>query len=157
MASKPDLRQWIPAEDYARQAAFAPSEIVSFILDGALEGQRVGNRWYVSHPLVCLELPDPNDLESAVLKCSVCKIGEYVTAGRGELVIPVRLNDPGVATARATLESAMQKRVELPVCLHLNGERFAFDSSLWFDLCAALVEFAALNDPFIEEPDASGT
>lgn len=141
--------KWIPVEDYAADADLKPSELVSMILDGELPGERQGNRWYVAAPLVVL-VPGGSSDGAALLKISACCMGSYVTAGRGELGIPLRFDDPGRPAALDAINEAMTKVPDLPVAIHLNGEHFLIDSSLWVDLGAALVEFKVLVDPTIE-------
>jgi hypothetical protein len=38
----------------------------------------------------------------------------------------------------------------LPLEIHLNGQRFLVDSSLWVDVSVALVEYQMAVDPSIE-------
>ena len=140
--------KWIPVEDYAADAGLQPSEVVSMVRDGGLPGERRGNRWYVAQPLVALE-PSGSGPDTALLKIAACRIGSYVTAGRGELGIPLRFEDPGRPAALDAINAAMQKVPELPVGICLNGEYFLIDSSLWVDLGAALVEFEILMSPSI--------
>jgi hypothetical protein len=139
--------KWIPVEDYAAEAGLHPSELVSMILDGALEGERQGIRWFVAQPLVVLQ----SVADGGLLTISACCLGSYVTAGRGELSIPLRFDDPGRPAALVAIDAAMEVRPELPVEIHLNGERYLIDSSLWVDLGAALVKFEALVDPSVGE------
>ena len=141
--------QWIPVEDYAAAADLEPSILISMILDGELPGEQQGNRWYVARPMVVLEHPAANQT-FAMLKISGCRIGSYVTAGRGELGIPLRFDDPGRPAALAEINDAMASVPDLVVEIHLNGEYFLVDSSLWVDLGAALVEYQMLVDPTIE-------
>ncbi len=142
--------KWIPVEDYAADAGLQPSELVSLILDGGLPGERRGNRWYVARPLVVLEPAGSAD-GTALLILAACRIGSYVTAGRGELCIPLWFEDPGRPAALEAINAAMQKVPGLPVEICLNGEHFLIDSSLWVDLGAALVEFDILMSPSIRE------
>ena len=140
--------KWVSVEEYAVDAGIQPSELVSMILDGGLSGERRGNRWYVARPLVVLE-PTGSADGTALLKLAACRIGSYVTAGRGELGIPLRFEDPGRPAALEAINAAMQKVPELPVEICLNGGHFLIDSSLWVDLGAALVEFDILMSPSI--------
>jgi hypothetical protein len=146
MPPKP-ASKWIPVEKYAADVDFAPSEIVSLILDGVFEGRRVGNLWYVAKPLVSVEHPDQNNTASGLLKISACKIGRYVTAGRGELGIPLHFADGEADVVLKKIDRAMKKRPVMPLEVVLGGESFIVDSSLWVDLGAALLEFKILNDP----------
>lgn len=141
--------KWIPVEQYASDTEMTVSELIALISDGKLRGERQGNRWFVAAPLVALvqgSTPDGTDQ----LKISACCMGPYVTAGRGELAIPLRFNDPGWPAALAAIKTAMQAPPQLPVEIWLNGEYFLVDSSLWVDLSAALVEYQTLVDPSIE-------
>jgi hypothetical protein len=106
----------------------------------------------VAAPLVQLVHPDESKNDAALLKIAACCLGSYVTAGRGELGIPLRFADPGRPAALAALKAAMATTTPpiLPVEIHLNGEYFSIDSSLWVDLAAALVEYETLTDPSIE-------
>lgn len=149
MATGNQSSQWISVEDYAANAELEPSEMVSIILDGNLPGERQGSRWYVAAPLVVL-VPGESSDGTALLKIAACQMGSYVTAGRGELGIPLRFDDPGRPAALAAINEAMTKVPTLPVEIHLNGEYFHIDSSLWADLGAALVEFKVLVDPTVE-------
>lgn len=148
MATADHSSKWIPVEDYAVDAELHPSGLVSMILDGVLAGERQGNRWYVARPLVMLEPPNSAN-DTAWLKISACRIGSYVTAGRGEFGIPLRCQDPGQSAALAAINAALRYPPDLPVEIYLNGEHFLIDSSLWVDLGAALVEFQVLTDPSI--------
>jgi hypothetical protein len=141
--------KWITVEDYAGDADMAPSELVSLILDGLLPGERQGNRWYVAAPHVVLVLPQPAAANTAVLKITACALGSYVTAGRGELVVTLRADDPGRRVALVALDAAMGKHKppRLPLAVVFNEEAFLFDSSLWVDLAAALIEYEALINP----------
>ena len=142
---------WIPVESYAEELGMPASQIVSLILDKDLPGERQGNRWYVAAPLVQLVLPNESS-DAAFLKIAACHLGGYLTAGRGELQIPLRFDDHGRSAALAALNAAMATRTPpvMPVEVHLNGEFFSVDSSLWVDLGAALVEYQALMNPSIE-------
>jgi hypothetical protein len=150
MGSPNHASKSIPVEEYVAHSELHPSELVSMILDGVLPGELQGNRWFVARPLVVLEMPE-SARAAALMKVSAYRIGSYVTAGRGELGIPLRFDDPGRPAALDALNEAMTKVPDLPVEIHLNGEHFHIDSSLWVDLGAALVEFQTLTDPTIEE------
>jgi hypothetical protein len=106
----------------------------------------------VAAPLVQLVHPDAAG-DTAWLKISACRLGCYVTAGRGELGIPLRFADPGRPAALVALNAAMAARTppQMPIEVYLNGEHFMIDSSLWVDFGAALVEYQTLMDPWIEE------
>ncbi len=141
--------KWISAEEYAVDGKMTASEVISLIIDGKLRGERHGNRWFVGAPLVVLvQAGRPGGAD--LLKVSACCIGPYVTAGRGELGIPLRFSDPGWPAALAAINTAMQTPPRLPVEIWLNGEHFLVDSSLWVDFGAALVEYQILMDPSIE-------
>src|ERR1700744_5145078 len=116
--------RWIPVEDYAAEAGMPPSELVSAIIDGNLPGERQGDRWYVAAPLVELVPPGGLDDDIAFLKISACRMGCYVTAGRGDLEIPLRFDDPGRLAALTAFDSAMSSGVppETPLAISLNGE-----------------------------------
>lgn len=115
------------------------------IRTGALPGRKIAGRWFVAPPLVRLEYPNTEDPTTGLLRISACKLGSWVTAGRGELGIPLSVDDPGRAAALQHLNAAIRKRAPgLPVAVHLSGEGYLFDSSLWVDLGAALVEFDVL-------------
>ena len=141
--------RWISVEDYALDAEILPSELVSRIVDGELPGRRHGNRWFVATPLVVLKQGGAAE-GTDFLKISACCIGRYVTAGRGELSIPLRQSDPGRSAALAAINAAIRMIPELPLELWLNGEHFLVDSSLWADFGAALVEYETLIDRRIE-------
>jgi hypothetical protein len=151
MATDDARLKWIPVEDYAADMEIEPSELVSMILDGQLPGERQGNRWYVSAPLVQLVHPNAAS-DTGLLKIAACRLGCYVTAGRGELGIPLRFTDPGRPAALAALNAAMASDTppDLPVEIHLDGEHLKIDSSLWGDLSAALMEYQTLMDPSVE-------
>jgi len=108
MTAGNDSSQWISVEDYGGDAGIAPSELVSMILDGDLAGARHGDRWYVAGPLVVLEHPRILD-DVGWLTISACCLGSYVTAGRGELGIPLRFEDPGRPAALIALEEALKR------------------------------------------------
>jgi hypothetical protein len=141
--------QWIPVEDYVADPPLHPSELVSMILDGDLIGERRGDRWYLAVPLVMILSPE-SACGTAVLSIAACRIGHYVTAGRGEIRIPLRVDDPVLPVTLAALNEAMMKAPDLPVEIHLNGEYFLVDSSLWVDLRAALIEIQTPMDHVIE-------
>jgi hypothetical protein len=149
MATDDRRLKWISVEDYAHDAGMPPSELVSRILDGRLPGERQGNRWYVAAPNVVLVLPETAAYDTAVLKICACCLGSYVTAGRGQLVIALRADDPGRRIALTALNAAIARDTPptLPLEVVFNEESFLFDSSLWLDLAAALVEYQALMDP----------
>jgi len=141
MGTDVNQSKWVSVEDYAFGTDLRTSEIVSFILDEKLEGRRFGDRWYVARPHVVLILPGADDGDVAVLRIAAFCIGPYVTAGHGRLEIPLRSDDPGRTGARQELDAAMRKVPDLPLEIRVNGERCLFDSSLWVDLGAALVEY----------------
>jgi hypothetical protein len=152
MSSDRESSKWIPVEEYALESEMLPSELVSMIVDGELPGERRGNRWFVAAPLVVL-IPGGAADGADLLRISACCLGSYVTAGRGELGIPLRFSDPGWPAALAAVNAGMgAPPAELPVEIWLNGEHFLVDSSLWVDFGAALVEFETLVDPTIEGP-----
>jgi hypothetical protein len=151
MASDDASLKWIPVEDYAADMDMPASALVRMILDGQLPGEREDNRWYVTAPLIHLMHPDESSA-TEILKIAACRLGSYVTAGRGELGIPLRFTDPGRPAALAALQAAiaLDTPPDLPVEIHFNGECFRIDCSLWGDLSAALVEYQTLMDPSIE-------
>ncbi len=149
METDHQLRKRIPVEAFATDAGLESSDLVSLILDGKLAGERHGNRMYVAAPLVTLN-PDGFPDGSPLLRVSACRIGCYVTAGRGELGILLRFADFGRPAALAALQDAMQKPVDLPAEIHLNREYFLIDSSLWVDFSAALIELQTLTDPSMQ-------
>ncbi len=145
MSTTQQAPQWIPVEDYAADAGMDPRELITLIMNGSLPGKRLGDYWFVARPLVVLEQPTTmNDV--GWLKISACRMGSYVTAGRGELRIPLRFDDPGRPAALRALQKAMKAKPVLPLAIWLNGEHFLIDSSLWVDLSAALVEYQVLTD-----------
>ncbi len=146
METDHQLRKRIPVEAFATDTGLESSELVSLILDGKLAGERHGNRRYVAAPLVTL-IPDGFPDGSALLRVSACRISCYLTAGRGELGIPLRFADFGRPAALVALQEALDRPVVLPVEIHLNREYFLIDSSLWVDFSAALIEFQTLTDP----------
>ena len=152
MATDDTPLKWIPVEEYASDAEMTPSELVSMILDGQLPGERRGNRWYVAAPLVRLVHRDDLAGNTALLIIAACRLGRYVTAGRGELGVPLRFADPGRPAALAALNAAMVRDTppDMPVEIFLNGEHLLIDSSLWVDLGASLLEYQTLMDSAIE-------
>jgi hypothetical protein len=152
MATEDGHLKSIPVENYAADVGMLASELVSLILDGKWPAERREDRWYIAAPLVQLVHPDDSD-DTGLLKIAACRLGCYVTAGRGELGIPLRFADPGRPAALVALNAALSKETspELPVEIHLNGEHLLIDSSLWVDLGAALVEYETLMDPSIED------
>jgi hypothetical protein len=148
MGDSQPLSKWIPAQDYAAVAGMKPGELIKMIVDGGLPGEYRDGDWFVARPLVVLEHPSEAEAQ-AWLKISACRLGSYVTAGRGEMGIPLRFDDPGRPAALVALEEAMKKRPVLPIEIYLNGEYFLVDSSLWRDLSAALFEYEVLVDPSI--------
>lgn len=142
---------WIPLETHAAEVGIAAEILLRYINDGRLEGGRFSNGWYVAPPLVTLEPPTIADDQTARLTLCVCRLGPYLTAGRGRHVIPLRLDDAGPLRALPVLDEAMTRVPELPLTLELAGKRLLVDSSLWCDLAAALVEFDLLQNGCIEE------
>ncbi len=135
--------EWFTAEDYAADLGITPSEVISMILDGALTGERCGDRWYVIQPVVVvLELGRDGEV---LLRISACRIGSYVMAGREQLCIPLRSADLGRVAALVAIEDAMRSAPELPIAILLNGEEFLVDASLWLEMSAALAEFETMT------------
>jgi hypothetical protein len=91
------------------------------------------------------------DDQTAYLTIAACRLGPYLTAGRGQLVIGLQLDDAAPAHALARLNEAMTKVPELPLALELAGQRLLVDSSLWCDLAAALFEFGIQHNGGTDE------
>ena len=142
---------WIALDTHASRVGIAAEILLRWIMDGRLEGGRFSDGWYVAPPLVTLEPPTPAGDQTAHLTLSACRLGPYLTAGRGRHMLALRLEDAGPLRALATLNEAMTRVPELPLTLELAGERLLIDSSLWCDLAAALVEFDVLQNGCIEE------
>lgn len=83
MAQIPDPDIWRPVEELAAKWDVSVSEVMSLILDGDVEGKRFAYRWYVVRPVVTLHYPDPGDRGHAQLHFRACRLGNYLTATRG--------------------------------------------------------------------------
>lgn len=142
---------WISLNTQASRVGIAAEILVRWIKDGSLEGGQFSDGWYVAPPLVSLEPPTSANDQTARLTLCVCRLGPYLTAGRGRHVIALGLNDAGPLRALAAVKDAMTRAPELPLTLELAGEPLLVDSSLWCDLAAALVEFDVLQNGCIEE------
>ncbi len=148
MGDSQPISNWIPVEDYAAVAGMKSGELIKMIVDGDLPGEYRDGDWFIARPPVVLEHPSGDD-GKAWLKISACRLGSYVTEGRGEIGIPLRFDDPGRPAALVALEEAMRNPPGLPVEIYLNGEYLLVDSSLWQALSAALFEYEVLVDPSI--------
>jgi hypothetical protein len=142
---------WIPLDIDAARVGIHAEILLRWIKDGRLEGARFSDGWYVAPPLVTLEPPTTADDQTARLTLCVCRLGPYLTAGRGRYVIALQLDDPAPSHALARLNEAMRRIPELPLTVKLAGQRLLVDSSFWCDLAAALVGFDVLQNDCIEE------
>jgi hypothetical protein len=146
MNRAPDPYLWMTVEDFAASLERPPSELVSQVLDGALEGLRYKDRWYVARPKVTVHYPDPQDKSTAELRLLACRMGSYLTAGRGEVVIPLRYEDPDKDDALTRLTELAQEPPEEPAKVRLAGRTWILDSSLYADLSSAILAFDVEHD-----------
>ena len=146
MTPKPDPYQWMSVERFSAQHGVRPSETVSQVLDGGLEGLRYYDRWYVARALVTLHYPNPDDKTVAELRLLACRLGQYLTAARGEVVIPLRYDDPDKEpTLSKLLELHLDPPAE-PATVRLAGQDWVVDSSLYQDLSSAILAFDIEHD-----------
>lgn len=141
MTHVPDPAIWRPVEALASEWGAPVSEIVSLILDGAVEGKRSGNRWYVLRPVVTLHYPNPADRRHAELRLRTCRLGNFLTAGRGELVIPIHRGDPGLAGAIAPAWKLARSKPQRAATVRLGAQEWIIDSTLVLDLGRCLLSF----------------
>lgn len=146
MSTTPDPYLWISVERYAAELNVRPSELMSRVLDGTLEGLRQEDRWYVARPRVTLFYPDPDDNTVAELQFRALRLGGYLTAGRSEVVIPLRADDPDKDATLSKLMDAGIKPPAEPLQFRLAGQEWTTDSSLYQDLGAAILEFDVEHD-----------
>lgn len=141
MAPVPDPDIWRPAEELASEWAIPTSEVVSLILDGDVEGKRFEYRWYVPRPTVNLYYPDPDDRRHAELHFRCCRLGNYLTAGRGEMIVPIRHGDPGLEEALALAWEIDASKPPKAAGMRLGCKEWIVDSTLSLDLGRRLLEF----------------
>ena len=141
MAKTPDPDIWRPVEDLAADWDIPVSEAVSLILDGDLEGTRFSHRWYVVRPVVTLHYPDPGDRRHAELRFRACRLGNYLTAARGELVIPIRHGDPGMKEAIDLAWQIDESKAPEATTVRFGSQEWIVDSTLARDLGRALLHF----------------
>lgn len=151
MSQSDPPERWIPLDTEASRVGIAAEILLNWIKGGQLAGDQFSDGWYVAPPLVTLEPPTTADSQTARLSLCVCRLGPYLSAGRGRHAIALRLDDAGPLRALEALEEAMTSVPELPLTLELAGQRLLVDSSLWCDLAAALVEFDVLQNGSIYE------
>ena len=141
MPQKPDPDIWRPVEELAADWNIPVSEAMSLILDGDLEGKRFSYRWYVVRPVVTLHYPDPNDRSNAELRFRACCIGNYLTAARGELIVPIRHGDPGMKEAINLAWKIDESKPPEAATLRFGSQEWIVDSTLARDLGRALLYF----------------
>ena len=148
MTPKPDPYLWMSVERFSTERGVRPSETVSQVLDGGLQGMRYYDRWYVARPLVTLHYPNPDDNTVAELHLLACRLGRYLTAARGEVVIPLRYDDPD---KDPTLNQLLDVQCQVdpphtPITVRLAGQDWIIDSSLYADLGGAILAFDVEHD-----------
>jgi hypothetical protein len=146
MTPKPDPYLWMSVERFSTERGVRPSETVSQVLDGGLQGMRYYDRWYVARPLVTLHYPNPDDNTVAELRLLACRLGRYLTAARGEVVIPLRSDDPDKEPTLSKLLDIHLDPPPDPATIRLAGQDWIVDSSLYADLSSAILEFDIEHD-----------
>jgi hypothetical protein len=137
----PDPDIWRPVEELAAEWDAPVSEIMSLILDGDLEGRRCDYRWYVVRPVVILQYPDPNDRSEAELRFRALRMGNYLTAGRSELVVPIRHGDVGVREALDLAWGIDESKPPMAATVRFGSQDWVVDASLSRDLARCLLSF----------------
>lgn len=146
MGRAPDPYLWMTVEDFSASFDRLPSEAVSQVLDGLLDGLRYQDRWYVARPRVTVRYPNPEDKATAELCLLACRLGAYLTAGRGEVVIPLRYDDPDKDDTFTRLTDLALCPPEEPAKIKLAGQTWILDSSLYADLSSAILAFDVEHD-----------
>ena len=141
MNHTPDLDIWRPVEELAADWNISASEAVSLILDGNVEGRRFGHRWYVVRPVVTLHYPDPDDRQHAELHFRALRLGNYLTAARREVIIPIRHGDPGTKEAIGVAWQIDESKAAEATTVRFGSQEWIVDKSLARDLARALLYF----------------
>ena len=145
-------RTWMMVEDFAVDVGLDYDEVLAAVRAGSLDGFFAGGRWFVEMPLVRLQTRPDLTESGAWLEIAACVLGNYVTAGRGQCLIRLGDDLDSIRAAIDRLNTALTSAPELPLTLTINGSEYLFDSSLWVDLGAALIEFVELVVP--SDPEA---
>jgi hypothetical protein len=135
------LNRLLPLELAAREAECTRQQMVERISRMEVIGVRVNGHWYVERPLTDILFPDPNDYTTAILRLYVCRIGQFLLAGRGELLLPIRSDNSDLHDAITTLDEAEKRSERDLVTITLSGQRFSIDSVLQQELSVTLLYF----------------
>ena len=135
----PDI--WRPVEELAADWSVPISEAMSLILDGDLEGKRFDHGWYVVRPVVTLHYPDLHDRQQAELRFRALRLGNYLTAARGELIIPIRHGDPGMKEAIDLAWQIDESKAPEATTVRFGSQEWIVDTTLARDLARALLQF----------------
>lgn len=141
---------WSSAKAHARETGNPAAQLIQWMRAGALEGAELADGWYLAPPLVSLEFGTTGECAVVDFIFGACRMGPYLTAGRGRQVIALQLDDPEPLRVRAALDDAMTRPPVLPLSIELGGHQWLIDSSLWCDLAAALVSFEVLETGAID-------
>lgn len=141
MANRPDPDIWRPVEELAADWDIPVSEAMSLILDGDLEGKRFEHRWYVVRPVVTLHYPYPDDRQHAELHFRALRLGNYLTAARGKLIIPIRHGDPGMKDAIDLAWQIDESKAPEATTVRFGSQEWIVDTTLARDLARALLQF----------------
>jgi hypothetical protein len=137
---------WTPAAEYAATRGLATDDIERQLLEGKLEGEHLGDGWYVARRTVTLYFPDPANVDTAELHLLALPLGRLLTAARRTLVLPLRTDDPDLNGSLDTLLEHLQGQPTHPVPFRLNGRDWCVDASLHLDLVMAILDFEAGRD-----------
>jgi len=141
---------WAPVEIEAREMGISAAQLIQWIEDGSLEGERFADGWYVAPPMVSLVPPEPPSYETAGIAFRAYRLGPYLTAGRAWHVFKLPVEGAGPRSIRAQIERRMKTTPELPLPIELAGEPLLIDSTLWCDLAAVLVSLEVLHTGAID-------
>jgi hypothetical protein len=137
----PDPYLWTSAVAWATTHAESTAAVIHSIRQGTLPGEYLDGSWYVARPTVTLHYPNPADFHRAELRLLALQMGEYLTAARRDLVLPLTADDPDFDESLRFLLECLQGPETHPVPFRLGGRRWRVDASLHFDLVLALMEF----------------
>ncbi len=137
----PDLNRLLAMELAAREEECTRQQMMERICRMEVIGIRLGSHWYIERPITDILFPDPTDYTTAILRLYVCRIGQFLLAGRGELLLPIRSDTPEVRDALTVLDEAEKQPERDLVTITLSGQRFSIDSVLQQELSVTLLYY----------------
>jgi len=137
----PDLSRLLPMELAAREAECTRQQMMERICRMEVIGVRVDDHWYIERPIIDILFPDPADYTAAILRLYVCRIGQFLLAGRGELLLFVRSDNSEIRNVLTILDQAEKNPERDLVTITLSGQRFSIDSVLQQELSVTLLFF----------------